>query len=209
MNASRHRILLWTGLALVLVWGVVVAGYRIAGALRPTPEKVSAYAKSLDLAAMSAGERHLALERLAKQLNALDYEARRRVRLGRVWGQLFDQMTDAEKLWFVEQTLPSGVKQMLDAFEALPEDKRRRAVEDSMRRLREARAGIQAGGVPGPTNQPIMSEEMRRQIVAIGMKSFYSQSSAQTKAELAPVLEEMQRVMESGRLLRNRRRRDK
>jgi hypothetical protein len=206
MNSSRYRLLLYAGLLLVLVWGGVMGGYRIADALRPTPEKLASYATALDLSTLSPGERKAALERLAGLLNALDYEARREVRLGDDWRRLFEQMTDAEKAWFVEQTLPGGVRQMLDAFESLPEEKRRRAVEESVRRMREARATRPPGDVPAPTDAPVMSEEMQRQIVELGMKTFYSQSSAQTKAELAPVMEEMQRLMESGGLMRGRRR---
>lgn len=207
MNAARYRIFLWAGIALILMWGGVFAGYRIADALRPTPQKVAAYAASLDLGSLSPEARRAALEKLAKQLNALDFEARREARLGRIWDRLFEQMTDAEKAWFVEQTLPAGIRQMLDAFETMPEDKRRRAVEDSVKRLREARANLNPGERPPPTNAPVISEEMQRQMVSLGMKTFYSESSAQTKAELAPVLEEMQQLMESGRLLRDRRRR--
>jgi hypothetical protein len=206
VNSSRYRIFLWAGIAVLLIWGGVFAGYRLAAAWRPTPEKVAAYAMGLDLAAMSPEARRAALERLARQLNALGFEERRQVRLGRVWGRLFEQMTDAEKLWFVEQTLPSGVKQMLDAFEALPADKRRRAVEDSLKRLQEARAQMQSGSAPGWANAPPVSEEMQRQMVELGLRAFYTESSAQTKAEIAPVLEEMQRLLESGRLMRDRRR---
>jgi len=206
MNSSRYRILLWAGLGLVLVWGAVFVGYRIAGSLRPTPEKLAAYASALDLTTLTPDQRKAALERLAKELNALDYEARRQARINSAWDNLFRQMTDAEKAWFVEQTLPAGVRQMLEAFETLPEDKRRKAVEDSVKRLREARAKVQSDGMPARTNAAVMSEEMQRQIVSLGMKTFYSESSAQTKAELAPVLEEMQQLMESGRLIRRQRR---
>jgi len=206
MNASRYRLLLYAGLLLVLVWGGILGGYWIADALRPTPEKLAVYAAGLDLDSLSAGERSAALRRLAELLNALGYEARRDVRVGGAWGRLFEQMTDAEKAWFVEQTLPGGVRQMLDAFEALPEDNRRRAVEESIKRMREARTRVQSGESPPVSGPPVVSEEMQRQIVELGMKTFYSQSSAQTKAELAPVLEEMQRMMESGRLTRGRRR---
>jgi len=207
-SASRYWIFLWATIGLIGVWACVLAGYWIAEAVRPTPEKLTAYATTLDLTALSQEDRRAALEKLAKLLNGLNYEDRRDIRLGRTWGRLFEQMTESEKAWFVEQTLPSGVKQMLDAFETLPEDKRRRAVDDSLGRLRESRAKLQAGQAGGAPEDPVMSEETQRQIVALGMKTFYSESSAQTKAELAPVLEEMQRLMESGRLLRERRRRE-
>jgi hypothetical protein len=96
---------------------------------------------------------------------------------------------------------------MLTAFEQLPEDKRHKSIDDALRHLRDEQNRIQAGeGDPnvGTNGQPVISSELQAKIRTIGLQTFYSQSSAQTKAELAPVLEELQHVMESGRPFRGR-----
>jgi hypothetical protein len=112
-------------------------------------------------------------------------------------------MTEAEKGEFLEATTPTGFKQMLAAFEDMPPDKRQRVVDQAVKQMKTAREKLAAGGqMPPGTNGVVLSAELQEQVTKIGLKSFYSQSSAQTKAEMAPLLEEMQRTMESGRMMR-------
>lgn len=171
-----------------------------------TGEKVRAYAESVDLSKLSGDERARALQRLAEMLNKLSPDERRQMRFGRAAGDWFAQMTEEEKGSFIEATMPTGFKQMISAFEEMPEDKRRRAVDSAIKRLKEQRdrAPAGAGGAGGGEAPPQISPELEAKVRTIGLKSFYSESSAQTKAELAPLLEELQRSMESGRAFRGR-----
>src|SRR5262249_17419559 len=127
--------------------------------------------------------------------------------LDRTAYEWFEQMTEQEKGAFLEATMPTGFKQMITAFENLPADKRQRVVDQSIRQMKDARAKMVASGQlpPQNTNGEVLSPELQDEVTKIGLKTFYSQSSAQTKAELAPFLEEMQRTMESGRILRAQR----
>ena len=173
-----------------------------------TAEKVKSYAESVDISKLSGAARAKAIRELEDMLNALSLEERRKARVERSAWSWFDRMTEEEKAAFLEATMPTGFKQMLTSFEQLPEEKRRKAIDDSLRRLREARdqtAGGLGSGKQGSTNSPpVLSDDLQAKIRTIGLKTFYSQSSAQTKAELAPVLEELQRTMESGRPFRGR-----
>lgn len=204
MVTQRWRPVLISGLVLVAVWILAMTGFTLARNSRMTADRVRAYIESVDFARLSPADRAKAIRKLADKLNALSLEERQRARLERVSRDWFDQMTEEEKSQFIEATMPTGFKQMLTAFEQLPEDKRRRSVEDALRRLKETQTKIQADdGNPAGTNAPPpLSKELQAQIRTIGLSTFYSQSSAQTKAELAPVLEELQRVMESGRPFR-------
>jgi len=203
MLNQRQRALVWALTAIVGIWVVAWAGYRFFGHLKVTAEKVKSYVESVDLSKLSGAARAKALRDLEDMLNRLTYEERQRLRLERTAGRWFGQMTEDEKAQFIEATMPTGFKQMITAFEELPEDKRKRTVDGAIRRLREQRERIGSGGGGGQGTNGI-SPELEAKVRSIGLKSFYSESSAQTKAELAPLLEELQRSMESGRAFRGR-----
>lgn len=197
------------GILLLAIWVIALTGYWIARSQRVTPEKIRAYLQGVDFAHLEGEARAQALRELARKLNRLTYDDRRAARLDREWTRWFEAMTETEKSEFIEATLPSGFRQMLGAFEQLPPDRRRRTVDEALKRLKEARDTLESDdgqALPdGDTNTnsfPVISEAVRQQVITTGLKSFYSQSSAQTKAEAAPLLEELQRMMENGAFLR-------
>lgn len=205
MSDARQRVLVWAGVALAAVWLLGLGGCWVARQSRVTADKLTDYLRRADLARLSSADRARALRELARQVNALPLEERRKARRDPAWRSWFEAMTDEEKVTFVEATLPTGFKQMLTAFEELPTHQRKKVVEDTLRRLKRVQQEEAASAWPTDgsfTNPPPLSEELQKKIVALGLKTFYSESSAQAKLELAPVLEELQRTLERGRLFR-------
>jgi phytoene dehydrogenase-like protein len=208
MLAPRRKALLGGLGGLLLVWLLAGGVYFYAQATKITVEKVRTYLRTVDLSKLSGEERARALTKLATLINGLPYEERRAARLDREWGRWFAKMTEDEKASFVDATMPTGIKQALGAFEELPAERRRRTVDEALKRLKEAREQLAAGELEPPpddwTNQFALSDELRQKMTTAGLKAYYSESSAQTKAELAPLLEELQRMMETGAAFRGR-----
>ena len=206
MSNQRQRIIVWAVLALAGIWAVALAGWWIASRLKITPEKVTAFVDGTDLSKLAATDRASAIQRLAEMLNKLSLDERQRLRMDRTAYRWFELMTEEEKGQFIEATMPTGFKQMISAFEEMPEDKRKLAINDALKRMRSTNERINAtelqGGGPGTNRPPRLSPELEAKVRTIGLKTFYSQSSAQTKAEMAPLLEELQKAMESGRMMR-------
>lgn len=185
----------------MLAWVLVAVGYRIAEAAKMTPEKVTEGFRTTDLNAMDPASRARRLRELALKFNALGLEDRRKARGDPAWEALWAGMSEAEKGEFIERTMPTGFKQMISAFEQMNEDKRRSAVTNTLARLQKIRDGELPEG-DHPDRPPPLSDELQKKVITTGLKAFYAESTAQTKAEMAPVLEEMQVLMESGRLFR-------
>ena len=201
MTNPRFKPLLIGVVTVALAWVLALTGYRVAANSRMTAEKVIAALHEADLARLDSAGRARRLRELAAKFNALSPEDRRRARRDPSWGPLWREMGEEEKGDFIDRTMPVGFKQMINAFEQLPEDKRRSAITNTLARLQKVREGEGPAPAGDSDHQPL-SEDLQKKVVTAGLKTFYSESSAQTKAELAPVLEEMQRLMESGQLFR-------
>lgn len=203
---SRRRPLLFALAAVLAAWALAIGGMAVARHLKVTPEKVRSYLAGLDFAKLTPEQRRDAVRRLASMLNALTPEERRAARMNPEFAAFFRILDESERGELLELTLPAGFNQMLSAFEQLPEEKRRQAVEDTLRRMREQAAAGESDGEGAVSGGNGLSPELREKMVKLGVKTFMEQGSAETRAELQPVLEEMQRNMESGRLFRPGRR---
>lgn len=202
----RRRLLLVSISILAVAWAVAVGGFLWSRSAKATPERIAAYLRTLDWKSMSEAQRAAAIRKLADWLNALSPEDRRKARMDPRFRDLFRDFSMQDKEAFLELTIPTGLSQMLTAFEQMPEEKRRRAIGESIRRLREARdRGEGMEGPGGPGGSPDASPELQEKVVKMGLKSFYENSSADLKVEVSPLLEEIQRSMENGRIFRPRR----
>jgi len=157
-----------------------------------TADKVELHLRQVDLANLDATNRLAALHRLMDEINALPPDERLKYRQDGKWRALFDKMTDQEKAAFIEGTLPSGFQQVLKSFEKMPPDKRRQVIDDTMARLKNT---------ANPTSPPL-SPALQQEVVRVGLQTYFTQGSAQAKAELAPLLDEMQQMMQKGNLFR-------
>lgn len=200
----RTRTLLLALAALVGVWLIAWGAYAVAQSRKITADKVKASLAETDLNRVPTADRAKVLAELARQLNALSFEDRRDARLNGEWDRLFAAMSEEERRAFIEATMPTGMKKMIAHFEQLPETTRRKTVDDAMKRLREAERTGGGERPPGDPGRPpvAMSEDTRQRMVTMGLDSFFKESSSQTQAEVLPLLEEMQRSMQRGRVLR-------
>jgi hypothetical protein len=202
MQRRQLRLVLMASGSIACIWLLCWAGIAMARNSRMTEEKVREYVHSVDFSKLSAAERSKALLALADKLNALTREERLRAHLENDWKPWFAQMTEGEKEQFVEATLPTDVKQMIESFEKLPEDKRKKTIEDAMKNLKKVEASGNNPIIASSNSPPYLEPELAQKAETLGLKTFFTESSAETKAEMAPLLEEVQHQMESGRAFR-------
>jgi hypothetical protein len=198
MSHQQRPVLIAIG-AIALAWLLAWSGYVIFRHSKMTADKVNQYQRSMDLTRLSAADRLKALKGLVERLNALSPEERHKWNLDIDW---FRQLTDEEKSYFIDAFMPGEMKMALQMFEQWPKARQQEEIDRAMKELQANAANPRAARSlgPGGTNDPPLSPELDKKIRTMGLNTLYSQGTAQTKAELAPLLIEVQHQFESGQL---------
>src|SRR5579884_2466517 len=203
MNRSI-RTILSVAAALCCIGLLAWAGLGLTRRRPMSAEEVSQYANSVDLSRLVGSQRSAALLELKDRVNSMTLEERRKWWLSGDWRKWFAQMTENEKGHYIDATLPTGLKQVLNAFGQLPDAERSKAIDDAMRQLKATHRLVtdhepgHAESMYGTNAPPVLSPDLENRARMVGFKTFYVDSSPQTKAELAPLVEELQHQLELG-----------
>jgi len=172
---------------LAAVWLVAGGIILVTKALRPTPESLVAYVRRHPLEGLSPGERTKVLDRVAAQLNALDFDQREQLRKLRGDRQFFSQLSPEERNHFVDLTLPEGFRQLMIALNKMKPEQRKKIVQRALDDIEK--------------QNPELNDRLDRadvqKVLSQGMDSFYQNASVEVKLDFAPVIERIQQVTQS------------
>lgn len=173
-------------IGLAAVWIVAGFGIYLAREATPTAESVATLIRDTKLDGLPAETRRDAIDEVAGKLNRLPFEERQKLRANRAPRGFFKTMTPDEQRRFLDATLPAGFQQMMEAFNKMKPEERKKMVARALDEMQQRE---------GEEPPPDVSDPRMQTIVEQGLQSFYRDASAETKLDLAPLIDQMQKRM--------------
>ncbi|MEM1085826.1 MAG: hypothetical protein AAGI48_17085 [Verrucomicrobiota bacterium] len=199
----KQRLIVQALVLLLLVWGVVSGVRTLAGSHRITAEKLQQEIDAANLSDWSELEvglenaeakgRRKVIGEIAEMVNSLDFAEREKTREQRIGEQFFSKLSVPEKERFIDLTIEKSMESFMRALDALEPEERRKFVEDGLREIEDGRTEEEM------KRARELSEDLLRRITDEGMKSYFANASADTKLDLAPLMEAMDEVMKGMR----------
>jgi DNA-directed RNA polymerase specialized sigma24 family protein len=185
---------------LAIVWGVVWSVRGFAGSKKITAERLEARMQRAAIADWSqqsgspgsaeAERREEDIREIAGMINRLDFKERERNRRSRAGEEFYRRLSPSEKSLFIDLTIMESMNRFMEALDTMPPEQRRKFVEQG---LREVEAG--------QTEQDLarareLGADLLDKISQEGMRAYFEKSSAQTKLDLAPLMEAINETMQ-------------
>ncbi len=197
---DRRAFLVKAVLVLVLIWGAVWGIRAWAGSKRITAEKVSATIEAAALEDWSAHaeapdtaagkRREEKLREIAGLVNRLDFAERQKSRDDRTPEQFFRKLSGAEKRLFIDLTIRESMGKFMEALDALPPDERKKFVEQGLRDIEEGRTEEEM------LRAKELGDDLLETISSEGLRAYFEKASADTKLDLAPLMEAINETMQ-------------
>ncbi len=184
--------------ALVLVWAGVIAVRSFASSKKITSDLIGREVRELKLEDWSvypggyaaAIEREEDLRRIADMVNRLDFAEREKHRRNRVGEDFFRKLSTTEKNLFIDLTIVESMSRFMEALDQMPEEQRKSFVEKGLKEIQEGRTEEEIARAKE------LDESLLTKISEEGMRAYFDKASADTKLDLAPLMEAMNEVMQ-------------
>ncbi len=130
------------------------------------------------------------IRRVSGMYNRLDFSEREKNRESRSGEEFFRKLAPREKELFIELTIVESMNRFMEALDQMPPEQRKRFVEKGLEEIRDGRTEEEMERAEEMDNQLLtkISEE--------GMRAYFDKASADTKLDLAPLMEAMNEVMQ-------------
>jgi hypothetical protein len=169
------------------VWIIAAVVIHFARAEQPTAATVTAYVQSLDLDSLQGDARARAIALMEDMMNRISFDDRQQLDRDRITHQFLHQLTPDEQGAYLDATLPTGFAQLMDSFNKMDPERRRQIVSDALERMKEHPGEPLGSGTDSAIAQHVINQ---------GLKAFYSDASADTKLDLAPLINQIQQNLE-------------
>ncbi|NJM38237.1 MAG: hypothetical protein HC845_10480 [Akkermansiaceae bacterium] len=196
----NQQVIIKTALVLLCVWACVWAVRSYAGSKKITAESVNRAIEeakfsdwSEETSAPSPAEakrREKELEKVAALVNRLDFQEREKNRANRAGEDFFKKLSPAEKGRFIDLTVMESMKNFMESLDTMKPEQRKNFVEQGLREIKEGRTG--ADMARADELDPNLLEKISQQ----GMRAYFDSASADTKLDLAPLMEAMNETMQ-------------
>lgn len=177
---------------LAVIWAVAWAVTTAAAGRKATAERfIETYEESsLTSPSGSPSQRKEDLQRLASVVNKMDLRQREQLRATRRDGEFFDNLNNEEKRLWIDLTVTKSMEKMMEALDAMPKDEREAFVKKGLAELEK-----------GPGKEDIerlrqVDPDLLDRITEEGLSAYFQKAGADTKMDLAPLMEAMGGVLQ-------------
>lgn len=196
--SRKNGVILKALAVLAIAWAAVWVVRSYASERKTTAAGVERELQALHIADWSetpgsAAERKRRegeIRRISDMYNRLDFAEREKNRDNRAAEDFFKKLSRPEKELFIDLTIVESMGRFMEALDKMPPEERKRFVEKGLQQIQEGRTEAEM------ERAAEMDDQLLTKISGEGMRAYFDKASADTKLDLAPLMDAMNGVMQ-------------